>query len=275
MPELPEVETIRLTLRDGGADAPSLVGQRIAGVSLRWPRHIVQPSVSSFRRKILDRQVTDVGRRGKYILVQLDRGHLVVHLMMSGDLGMAPPGAPRGPYDHTVFQLHSGWQLRFGDARKFGRVYLLDDLQALLGELGPEPLSAEFSPESLGALLGGRKRALKPLLLDQQLIAGVGNIYADEALHRAKLHPLQSSESLTPAQVRRLWEGIRSALQQGIRHNGASIDWVYRGGDFQNHFRVYGRAGEGCPNCGTPIERIVAGQRGTHFCPSCQPLREG
>ncbi len=271
---MPEVETIRLALRDGGGSSPPLVGQRITAVSLHWPRHIVRPSVSSFRRKIRARRIEDVRRRAKYIVLALDRGYLVIHLMMSGDLTMAAPDTPRGPYDHTVFKLDSGWQLRFGDARKFGRVFLLDDLDELLGDLGPEPLSDDFDMTTLGELLAGRKRALKPLLLDQRLIAGLGNIYADEALHRARLHPLQQSNQLNRSQVSALHQGIRAALRQGIRHNGASIDWVYRGGGFQNHFRVYGRAGEACPVCGTEIERIVVGQRGTHFCPNCQTLKE-
>lgn len=275
MPELPEVETIRLALRDGLGPAPPLIGQRIQSVSLHWPRHVVQPSVASFRRKIKGRTITDVRRRAKYVVIVLDQGYLVIHLMMSGDLTMAAPDARRGPYDHTVFQLDSGWQLRFGDARKFGRVFLLDDLEPLLGDLGPEPLSAQFTTKMLAQLLAGHKRALKPLLLDQRVIAGLGNIYADEALHRAKLHPLRLSDSLRGAEVQALRSGIRAALKQGIRHNGASIDWVYRGGDFQNHFRVYGRTGEPCPVCGTAIVRIVVGQRGTHLCPNCQRLREG
>lgn len=275
MPELPEVETIRAALERGVGQAPPLVGQRITGASLHWPRHIVQPSVSTFRRKIRGRKITAVRRRGKYLVLNLDRGHLVFHLMMSGDLSLAAPGAERGPYDHTVLNLDSGWQLRFSDARKFGRVFLLDQLDDLLGDLGPEPLSDDFDARRLGRLLGGRSRSLKPLLLDQRFIAGIGNIYADEALHRARLHPLRTSDSVTDDQVHALWKGIRAALRQGIQHNGASIDWVYRGGEFQNHFRVYGRAGESCPRCGAEIERIVVGQRGTHFCPSCQPLEGG
>jgi formamidopyrimidine-DNA glycosylase len=271
VPELPEVETIRLALRDGVAGVPALIGQRIQSVSLRWPRHVVEPSVSSFRRRIRGRTIREVGRRAKFVLIELDRGYLIVHLMMSGDLAMAAPGTPRGPYDHTIFKLDSGWQLRFSDARKFGRVYLVDRLDPLLGELGPEPLSNEFSPSQLGHLLADHRRALKPLLLDQHVIAGLGNIYVDEALHRAKLHPLQLSNSLDSARVRALWRGIRAALREGIRHNGATIDWVYRGGEFQNHFRVYGRTGEPCPVCGTEIVRIVVGQRGTHLCPNCQP----
>ena len=270
MPELPEVETIRLKLRSGAEGVPSLVGQRIKGVSLRWPRHIVEPAVSTFRKQIRMRAVQDVQRRGKFILIPLDGRTLAIHLMMSGDLRMAHSASPRGRFDHTVFNFESGWQLRFSDSRKFGRVFLMKDPEPLLGKLGPEPLADDFDPPALGKILSEHRRTLKPLLLDQTVIAGLGNIYADEALHRAKLHPLRQSDSLDSAEVQALWEGIRMALQSGLDHNGASIDWVYRGGDFQNHFRAYGRAGERCPACGTEIVRTVVGQRGTYFCPTCQ-----
>ncbi|MCH8338444.1 MAG: hypothetical protein IH858_06320 [Chloroflexi bacterium] len=140
----------------------------------------------------------------------------------------------------------------------------------MLGKLGPEPLADEFDLPTLVEILSKRRRALKPLLLDQTVIAGLGNIYTDEALHRAKVHPLRQSDSLNSAEVRALWEGIRGALQSGLRHNGASIDWVYRGGEFQNYFRAYGREGEPCPTCGSEIVRTVVGQRGTYFCPTCQ-----
>jgi formamidopyrimidine-DNA glycosylase len=270
MPELPEVETIRVKLRSGAAGSPSLVGQRIRNVSLRWPRHIKSPAVSTFRRHIRGREIQDVQRRGKYILIPLDERTLAIHLMMSGDLRMEESIIPRGKYDHTVFNFESGWQLRFSDSRKFGRVLLMKNTDELMRKLGPEPLDEEFDAKVLSEILSRHQRALKPLLMDQSVIAGLGNIYTDEALHRAKLHPLRRSESLTAAEVRALLEGIRRALQSGLRHNGASIDWVYRGGDFQNHFRVYDRKGELCPVCGTEIVRTVVGQRGTYFCPTCQ-----
>ena len=270
MPELPEVETIRLQLSRGSDEVPSLVGQRIEGVSLRWPRHIVEPAVSTFRKQIRGRSIQDVRRRGKFILIPLNGRTLAIHLMMSGDLRMADSASPRGRYDHTVFSFRSGWQLRFSDSRKFGRVYLVKDSEGLLGKLGPEPLADDFDPPTLSQILSEHRRALKPLLMDQTTIAGLGNIYTDEALHRAKLHPLRRSDSLNSAEVRALWEGIREALQSGLRHNGASIDWVYRGGDFQNYLRAYGRAGEPCPACETEIMRTVVGQRGTYFCPTCQ-----
>ena len=270
MPELPEVETIRLALRQGAGGAPKLPGQRIEGVRLGWPRHVAAPSPAAFRRRIRGQTIRDVQRRGKCLVLPLTQETLLIHLMMSGDLGMLPAGEPPRPHDHTIFSLDSGWELRFNDPRKFGKVLLLSRPEQLLGGLGPEPLSSQFTRQVLADRLAGRGRTLKPLLLDQSFVAGLGNIYADEALHRARLHPMRRSDSLRPEEVAALWRGIRQALRAGLRHNGASIDWVYRGGDFQNHFRAYGRTGEPCPVCGTPIQRIVVGQRSTHFCPQCQ-----
>ena len=273
MPELPEVETIVRNLRAGFNGSPSLVGRRIERVTLRWPGHVASPSPSAFRRRIRGQTVRDVTRRGKFLVFPLDRGTLLVHLKMSGDLTLAAADAPVDRFERTTFHLDQGWQLRFSDARKFGRVFLLETPDPILGSLGPEPLDPGFTAPALAQRLASRRRALKPLLLDQSFLAGVGNIYADEALHRARLHPLRRSDTLSADEARRLWRGIRDALRQGLRHNGASLDWVYRGGDFQNHFRVYQRSGEPCPDCGVDIVRRVIGQRAAHYCPSCQPER--
>jgi formamidopyrimidine-DNA glycosylase len=270
MPELPEVETIVRQLRNGDGHTPGLPGRVIDSVTVQWPRHIATPEVPRFRQSMRGRMIRDVDRRGKYLVFPLDQGTMLIHLKMSGDLAVLPSDEPAGRFDHTVFHLQGGWDLRFGDARKFGKVFLVEDPASLLAPLGPEPLSPEFTAQVLGARLRSHARALKPLLLDQTFIAGLGNIYADEALHRAKLHPLRRSDHLRDDEVRRLWRGIRAALRSGLRHNGASIDWVYRGGDYQNHFRVYQREGEPCPVCRTPIRRIVVAQRGTHYCPTCQ-----
>jgi len=269
MPELPEVETIAQRLREGRENHP-LPGLRILKVSLRWPRHIEQPSLSTFRRRIKDRKFLDVGRRGKFLVFALDEGYLLIHLRMSGDLYMQPASEPRGPYEHTIFYLNNDWQLRFSDARKFGRIYYVRNPEDVLDHLGPEPLDPVFTAEKLLERLKKHRRMLKPLLLDQRFLAGLGNIYVDEALHYAGLHPKIQSNMLSKVQVNKLWKGIRTALESGLHHNGASIDWVYRGGNFQNEFRVYQRTGEPCPICSTAIERIVVGQRGTHFCPTCQ-----
>jgi formamidopyrimidine-DNA glycosylase len=219
--------------------------------------------------------VQAVRRRGKFIIVELSQGVLLIHLKMSGDLVVVPATAPPDKHAHTVFRLGNGYDLRFTDARKFGKVFFVQDANQVIGSLGPEPLEAAFTARELGRRLALRHRQLKPLLLDQTFIAGLGNIYTDEALHRAGLHPLRRSDELQPREVNALWRGIRQALQAGLRHHGASIDWVYRGGGFQRHFRVYGRAGEPCRNCGTAIRRITVGQRGTHFCPHCQAAVPG
>lgn len=270
MPELPEVETIARKLRQGNG-TPSLVGETIEHVSVHWPRHIAQPAPATFKSQIAGRTIKAVDRRGKYLIFPLDKRNLLIHLKMTGDLIMAPSKQEPGPYDHTVFHLKSGWELRFSDARKFGKVFLVEDAHQITGKLGPEPLGNGFSLDAFSQRIKARKRILKPLLLDQTFLAGVGNIYADEALHRAGLHPTRRSDQLSNDEIKRLWNGIQDALKSGIRHNGASLDWVYRGGDFQNHFHVYQRTGEPCLKCNHEIERIVVGQRGTHFCPNCQP----
>ena len=270
MPELPEVETIVRSLKYGNA-GPGLIGQRILRVRTTWPRHIEHPSPSTFRKQIKDRLVEDVSRRGKYLVFSLDVGTLLIHLRMSGDLHMTPTDTDLGPYEHTRFELENRWDLRFSDARKFGRIGWYRDPAAILAKIGPEPLDDTFTATLLQDRLQSKSRMLKPLLLDQQFIAGMGNIYTDEALHRSGLHPLRRSDTLNEGETEALWRGIRNALYDGIRHNGASIDWVYRGGEFQNHFRVYQRAGDSCKVCGTPIQRIIVGQRGTYLCPSCQP----
>lgn len=274
MPELPEVDTVARELREGSPGrGASVVGRTIARVTVRWPRHIAIPSPRQLQRRLLGQTIQTVSRRGKYVVFHLTQGYLLVHLKMSGDLAVVNRSAPRDKHAHTIFHFADGDSLRFSDTRKFGKVFLVDEIEQVTGPLGPEPLERSFTAKKLGQLLAGKQRALKPLLLDQTFIAGVGNIYADESLHLARLHPLRRSDSLTPDEVRALWQSIRRALRSGLRHNGASIDWVYRGGGFQQYFRVYDRAGEPCYTCGTPIRRMVVGQRGTHVCPHCQKLK--
>jgi formamidopyrimidine-DNA glycosylase len=271
MPELPEVETIARSLREPRPGQPGVLGRTIQSVTLRWPRHVAAPSPEAFIQELRGLRIEMVGRRGKYLLLQLDGQWLLIHLRMSGDLQVLPSNDPLAKHDLTLFHLSGDVDLRFRDPRRFGRVWLLRDPAEILSGLGPEPLEEGFTVVALGQRLRERHRALKPLLLDQAFLVGLGNIYADEALHRARLHPLRRSDSLHPEEVRRLWRGIRAALRAGLRHNGASIDSVYRGGSFQNHFRVYGRAGEPCPTCGTRVRRMRVAQRSTHFCPRCQP----
>jgi formamidopyrimidine-DNA glycosylase len=200
-----------------------------------------------------------------------------MHLRMSGDVLFDRRNDldDLRTHDRLVLVLDDGWRMALNDPRKFGRVWLVDDPQSILGELGPEPLDKDFTVAHLGEMLAGTSRQLKPLLMDQHFLAGMGNIYTDEALHRAKLHPLRLGSGLNREEVQRLFESIQEVLREGIERNGVSIDWVYRGGNFQNTLRVYGRTGETCAECQTPIERITVGQRGTHFCPRCQPMKNG
>lgn len=272
MPELPEVETIAANLRAGTNSNPSLVGRRIRGAQLLWERTLAEPTPAKFAARIINQSIESIGRRGKFLVMSLSEGTLLFHLRMSGDLVVEPGETPIAPHHRLILELEGGIRLAFNDTRKFGRVWLTPNPGAVLDKLGPEPLSDTLTTTRFYEMLHARHRQLKPLLMDQSFIAGMGNIYTDEALHRARLHPLRNSHNLTIDEADRLLESIRSALEEGILRNGASIDWVYRGGDFQNYFRVYQRAGESCPRCGTDIERIIVGQRSTHFCPSCQEL---
>ncbi len=264
MPELPEVETFVRTL------SPALVGKSILEASLLWKRTLAVPSPAKFSQQIRNQRITGISRRAKYFILQTADYHLIIHLRMSGDLLVVLGGYKPEKHDRLLLKLTDDATLVFSDPRKFGRVWLAADPASVLADLGPEPLSDAFTPAWLFSALHSRHRQLKALLLDQSFLAGLGNIYTDEALHMARLHPLTISNTVSEEQAAALWQSIRSVLEEGIRRNGASIDWVYRGGDFQNHFRVYGRTGEPCPVCGTAVERIVVGQRGTHFCPQCQ-----
>lgn len=270
MPELPEVETVARSLITGQDGGPGLVGRRVLSARVGWKRSIAAPSATAFKRRIVGQQVIGVGRHGKFIKVDLSEGALLIHLRMSGDLLLGKSEKPLGDHSRVQIYFEDGLQLSFNDPRKFGRVWLVKNAESVLGLLGPEPLDLALTPASFHNMLVARKRQLKPLLLDQSFLAGLGNIYADEALFTARLHPLTLSSDLEKKQSAKLLRAIRSALAEGIRRNGASIDWVYRGGEFQNHFKAYQRTGEACPRCGRKIKRITVGQRGTHFCPHCQ-----
>ena len=272
MPELPEVETIRRDLEH------KIVGHRIMGVDVAWERQVGYPSVPEFQALLPGRRVESVGRRAKYLLPELSGGAtLLVHLKMTGQLLYVAADTPPNPYTRVLFHLDRGMQLRFVDVRKFGRVYLIEDsVQSFskIAKLGPEPLEEAFTAAALRALLRGRTGRIKPLLMNQEFLAGMGNIYVDEALFRAGLHPLRSSASLTSRDVARLHQAIRDVLLESIANRGSSID-DYRDADGQKgyhhvYLRVYGRAGEPCEACGRPIAKTVIGGRGTHFCPRCQ-----
>jgi formamidopyrimidine-DNA glycosylase len=271
MPELPEVETVVRGLRE------SLAGRTIIAATALWSRTVAVPPADDFERRIVGRRVVSVARRGKYVVVKLDRGSLLVHLKMSGRLQIRPAAEPPDRHTRAILKLDNGWQLHFQDARKFGRIYLVDDPVQITGGLGPEPLDADFTLDNFCRLLVRRSGRLKPLLLNQAFLAGLGNIYADEALFAARLHPLRGAGSLLPAEQARLYESIRAVLSRAIAGRGTTLD--DRGytdaaglaGTYQDQIAVYGRKGEPCPRCGTPIERIVIGGRSSHFCPRCQP----
>lgn len=278
MPELPEVETIVRSLRDStGEYRASVIGDTVTHADVLWARTLAAPGSDAFRQCITGQALSAINRRGKFLVFTLTGSTLLIHLRMSGDMRVEEStqagGSPR-PYlkhDRLGLVFSSGSRMVFNDTRKFGRAWLLDDPSVVLEALGPEPLDETLTPADFFGMLTSRSRQLKPLLMDQSFLAGLGNIYTDEALHLARLHPLALSGNLTPEDANRLLVAIREVLREGIRRNGASIDWVYRGGEFQNHFHVYGRKGQPCPTCGTPVERLVVGQRGTHICPACQP----
>lgn len=270
MPELPEVETIARNLSTGNENAPSVVGKTVTDAEVFWPRTIEEPDSRAFLTLVRGQTIKAVSRRGKYLVFTLTDDVMLVHLRMSGDLLVCPAGEPCAAHVRLSLKLDQDWQLDFNNPRKFGRVWLLEDPASHFAKLGPEPFDPALTPEVFYERLHRRKRQIKPLLMDQGFIAGMGNIYTDEALNLAKIHPLTRADEIGTGQAELLLASIREVLQEGIRRNGASIDWVYQGGDFQNYFRVYQRTGEPCPGCGTPIERIVVGQRGTHFCPQCQ-----
>lgn len=281
MPELPEVETITRALRSGGRNGEAVVGQKIESATLLWEKTLATPSPGEFAQRITGKTIQDVGRRGKLIVFDLQTETLLIHLRMSGDIRVEPAPNETGsqpipylPHDRLVVQFTSSpagkLRMAFNDPRKFGRVWLVKTPEEITSLLGPEPLSDQFTTDVLYHKLQQARRQIKPLLMDQTFLAGLGNIYTDEALYQARIHPLRSANGITFAETAELWSAIRNVLAEGIRRNGASIDWMYRGGDFQTTFQVYQRAGQSCMRCGTKIERILVSQRGTHFCPHCQ-----
>lgn len=267
MPELPEVETFARALE------PELIGRTIKSADLRWMRTLAMPSSKKFKEQIHGQKIKEVTRRAKYLILRLSGFDLLIHLRMSGDLHIRNSTIRPEKHDRLVIKLSGNKSLVFNDTRKFGRVWLTSTPEDVLGKLGPEPLSKDFTPKWLLTALHKKHRQLKPLLLDQTFLAGLGNIYTDEALHIAKLHPLGMSDSVNEKQAKALHEAILKVLKEGIKRNGASIDWAYRGGEFQNYFRVYDQDGQPCVVCGTEIQKLVVGQRGTHICPNCQRLR--
>lgn len=265
MPELPEVETVVRRLR-----AP-LIGRTFEDVRVEWER-MVQLPVLELRTRLSGQRVQKIARRGKYLVFRLTgEDTLIFHLKMTGDLQVFPADDAFHQHDRVMFSLDNGHQLRFRDQRKFGRVYLTDTPDQMLGRLGPEPLDEAFTEHDFLALFNGRSGRIKPLLLDQEFIAGLGNIYADEALFLTGIRPQRRASTLTDEDKRRLYRAIRQVLSIAIKQNGTSLpDETYQGGQYQQQFLVYGREDQPCSRCDNPIQRIQLGQRSAHFCPSCQ-----
>ncbi len=271
MPELPEVEIVRRRLQ---ACLPGLVLRDLvvndATVSTQ--------SESELRALLAGRRVTGLRRRGKYLIVDLEGTVAVIHLRMTGQVLVGPANPANRP-PRFVWLLDPGTELQFRDVRRFGRLWAFAPAaeEAFFAGLGPEPFSAQFSVAYLLSVMAGRTAPLKSFLLDQRRLAGVGNIYADEALFRARLHPLRSAGGVGPREARRLRAALLETLQAGIDHEGSSIesfiDPAGRRGSFQEILNVYQRTGEPCRVCGTAIRRLELGGRGTHYCPHCQPRR--
>ena len=271
MPELPEVETIRNEL------SPWVVGQCFTQVTIFDADLAPETSIEKFRRKLIGQTVNGLDRRGKYLIFNLDNQALIMHFRMTGTLLLNPKGIDR--YARASFQFSSGNQLVFIDRRRLGVMWLVGNADAIVGKLGPEPLDESFTPGILGQRLSQRHIPIKAALIDQSVIAGIGNMYADEALFAARIHPLRKANTLAAEEIQTLYHCIREILWSAIGNKGASVDTYVRPegqlGTAQFDFKVAHRDGQRCPLCGTPIKRILVRSRGTYFCPKCQPLSFG
>lgn len=274
MPELPEVQTIVNVLISSG-----LPGTRIIDVSVRWPKTIATSSPAAFCRLMAGKAVLSIRRRAKYIIFDLSGGyHLFIHLRMTGRLALTVAPRFEEPHVHVLLNLENNRSLIFHDTRKFGRFYLVTNPDDIIGKLGPEPLDSSFTAKFLAKILAKRHRQIKPLLLDQRFLSGLGNIYVDEALWAAKIHPVQSADKLTWNKIQALHRAIRSVLRRGIRNAGTSlgqgkgnfISPKNERGRNKNDLMVFHRTGHPCKRCGQKIEKILVGQRSTHICTHCQ-----
>lgn len=269
MPELPEVETISRGL------AATIVGKTIARVEIRLPKMAVAPPGVDFARDLVGEEIVGAGRRGKYVLMHLKSGRtLVTSLRMTGRLVVGRGGDPECRGTHIVFHYRDGTRLSFADLRTFGRIRLVEPGEPWDERLGPEPLSSGFTPQGFQGILAERTTPIKALLLDQRRVAGIGNIYACEALWEAGIRPGRPAKALTKPAVRRLYHAIVDVLNRAIEMRGTSVDDYVdadglRGG-FQNVLAVYGKSGQSCPRCGKPVVRTVIAQRGTWWCKNCQ-----
>ena len=270
MPELPEVETTRRGL------APHLVGRRIDAVTVRNPR-LRWPIPHDFAQALLGQHIRALRRRAKYLIMDLDQGAVIVHLGMSGALSIVAASAPAGKHDHVDLVVQGERMLRFTDPRRFGSFHFVSgdpERHELLSGLGPEPLSPEFTGERLRALTRGRRAGIKETLMNAHVVAGIGNIYANEALFRAGIHPRTPAGVISLRRHCNLTAAVRETLADAIRAGGSSLrDWHHADGSlgyFQQRYFVYGRSGEPCRHCGTTIRKLRDAQRATYYCPRCQ-----
>ncbi len=272
MPELPEVETIVNDLR------PRIEGRRFTGVSVYCPEMVHKSSVAELKRRLPGQVIKKIARRGKYLIFRLTSGEaLILHLRMTGSLRLSQKGKPLAepsPYVRAVFSLDNGTELLFTDRRKLGTISLVKDESEEIGKLGPEPFDTSFTPKALAERLSKHKAPIKAVLCDQEVIAGIGNMYADEALFFSGIHPLRAANSLSDVEIKRLHKAIREVLTKAIGNGGASISDYRRPtgekGSQQYDFYAAHRGGQTCKVCTTPIERIAVRNRGTYFCPKCQ-----
>ena len=268
MPELPEVENTRQYLLRAG-----LVGRVLGAPDITWPNTVRQPSVGEFIEGVVGRRVEDVRRRGKYLISPLDDGnHLVLHLGMTGSLRIRNAGVPAGPMVRHTFPLDDGRQLRFGDPRKFGHLWLLSDPADAMSKMGPEPLEPGFTPAALTAALGNRKAPIKALLLEQSVVAGLGNLYADEALFLSGIHPERMAGSLDGSELERLHESIVKALTRSVAAYAAARDAEWPDPPTAlSPWTIPRYKGESCPRCDAGMQLLRVRGRSSWFCPDCQP----
>ncbi len=269
MPELPEVETIRVEL------LPWITGQRFTWLNLLDSKLLRRPSAEELQQ-LVGQSVESLERRGKYLIFHLSSSRsLIMHLRMTGALLLNPEGIDR--YARAVFHFSNGAHLVFSDRRRLGAIWMVDDAGTIIGKLGIEPLASSFTPGILAKLLQEHHVPVKAALIDQKIIAGIGNMYADEILFAAGIHPLRMTDTLPVEEVQILYHSIRHVLSSAINGKGASVDTYVRPegqpGRAQFDFRVAHRKGQPCPVCQTPVQRIAVRNRGTYFCPGCQPYK--
>jgi formamidopyrimidine-DNA glycosylase len=271
MPELPEVETIARQLRARGVE-----GREILSIKVNWARTVEPLSVARFSKELRGTTIDQISRVGKWMLFSLSSGRtIMIHLRMAGSFSMEA-----GQHDRLVLKLSDGLTLYYRDTRKFGRWKLVDDPETILGKLGPDALTRRFTKKYFRETMHSRHRMIKPLILDQSIVAGLGNIYADEALWEAKTHPERLSDSLSDAELAALFKAIKNVLRVGVKNRGTSLgdgktnyrDVEGASGGHREKVKAYGRNGKPCERCGSLLEKRIVAQRGTHFCPVCQSL---